>query len=114
MKLLALLCGLLVGGFAQAADVLHVTEAEGKKNAIEKPAPAYPIVARQLKLKGRVSVEATVTEDGTVSEVKTVAGNPILVKPALDAVKKWRFHPFEQQGKPAVAVVSLSFEFDTN
>ncbi len=97
-----------------AEPTLHVVEADAKKAAIERPAPAYPMVARQLKLKGKVSIEAVVNESGEVADVKVVAGNPVLSKPAVEAVKKWRFRPFEQQGKPAAAVVALSFEFDTN
>ncbi len=108
-------CVLLVtAGCMFAAPSLHIPEAEAKKAAIEKPAPAYPMVARQLKLKGKVELEATVSEAGSVDDVKVVSGNPVLAKPAQDAVKKWRFKPFLADGQPAPAIVSLSFEFDTH
>ncbi len=109
-------CSLFIAaGCALAADPsLHIAEAEGKKAAIEKPAPVYPVTARQLKLKGEVKVEAIVTDAGAVSDVRIVSGNPVLTKPAVEAVKKWRFRPFQEQGKPAAAIVALSFEFDTN
>jgi protein TonB len=100
---------------ASAADTtLRIAEAEGKKAAIEKPAPEYPLVARQLKVIGKVSLEATVTVDGQVSDIRIVSGNPILTKPAAEALKKWRFKPFKEDGKPVAAVVTLSFEFDTH
>ena len=50
-------------------------------------------------------------EDGTVEEVRIVTGNLVLTKSAVEAVKRWRFKPFEADGKPSKAFVSLSFEF---
>ena len=98
--------------FAIAGDVqLHIEEVDAKKAAIDKPAPTYPIAARQLKISGDVHVEATVAADGSVEDVRVVSGNPILTKPSADAVKRWRFKPFEVNGKPARAIVNLSFEF---
>jgi TonB family protein len=102
---------LLAASSAFAGSELRVTEAEGKKAAIEKPAPAYPMVARQLKIAGRVEVEAIVSTTGSVEDVNAISGNPILTKPAMEAVKKWRFKPFETDGKAVRASVSLSFEF---
>lgn len=103
---------ILAASVAIAADPqLHIDEVQAKKAAIEKPAPAYPMMARQLKISGDVHVEAIVAEDGTVEEVRIPSGNPVLTKAASDAVKKWRFKPFEANGKPSRAIVSLSFEF---
>ena len=106
------LCGLLAAAFALAADPqLHLDEAQAKKAAIDKPAPPYPLTARQLKISGDVHLDAIVAADGTVEEVRIVTGNLVLTKPAAETVKKWRFKPFEVNGKPARAMISLSFEF---
>jgi TonB family protein len=105
----------LAGGSIFAADSgLHVTEAEAKRAAIAKPAPEYPMAARQLKVVGKVSLEAVIAEDGHVSEVRIVSGNPILTRPAAEALRKWRFKPFESGGKAAGAVAPITFEFDTH
>ena len=82
---------MLAASLAVAAEApLVVDEAQGKKAAIEKPAPAYPLAARQLKISGDVHVEAVVRPDGVVEDVRIVTGNPVLTKPAVEAVKKWR------------------------
>jgi periplasmic protein TonB len=106
--------GLLVGatGVSAADPSLRITEADAKKSAIEKCAPVYPPVARQLKVTGRVVLEAVVNETGAVDAVRPLTGNPILTKPAVDAVKKWKFKPFQADGKAVAALVTLSFEFD--
>jgi protein TonB len=106
---------LLAAGCLWAADpALKITEADAKKAAIQKPAPEYPMVARQLKVTGKVNLDVVIAEDGSVAEVRIVSGTPILTKPAAEAVKKWRFRPFQADGKPAAALATLSFEFDTH
>lgn len=102
-------CGAIAGDLPH----LQVDEARAKRAAIEKPAPAYPAAARQMKITGVVQLEAIVREDGSVEEVKIVTGNSLLTKSSAEAVKNWRFKPFEADGKPARALVSLSFEFGT-
>ena len=101
-------------GICAADAPVTIGESDAKKAAIERPAPAYPMTARQLKITGRVEVQATVDENGVVQDVKGVRGNAILMKSALDAVKKWRFHAFEDGGKKVPAIVTLSFEFSGN
>jgi protein TonB len=103
---------LLAHAYLYGADPdLRIAEAEAKKAAIARPAPEYPMMARQLKVTGQVAIEAVVDTSGAVLEARAASGNPILTKPALEAVKKWRFKPFTAGGKPAPALVSLSFEF---
>ena len=41
-----------------------------------------------MKISGNVEIKTTIDEDGTVNEVSTVSGNPILAKAAMDAVKR--------------------------
>lgn len=76
-----------------------------------KVQPAYPPVARQLKIEGVVELEISITEGGQVDNVTIVSGNPVLTKPAADAVKKWKFAPQFQDGKPARAVAPVSLAF---
>ena len=101
---LALLAG------AAFADV-RVGTAEAVKSAINKPQPEYSAVARQMKVSGKVEVEAVVDTDGKVESVKSLTGNPLLTQSAINAVQKWKFTPFAENGAPAKAVVTLSFEF---
>lgn len=73
--------------------------------------PEYPAIARQLKLGGAVDVEVVITEEGVPEDVRIVSGNPVLTKPCVDAVKKWRFKPFLEGGKAVKAVAALTFTF---
>ncbi len=53
--------------------------------------PVYPAIARQLKLRGTVQLQAIVTPDGTVKEVFVVGGHPLLAQAASRAVMQWRY-----------------------
>jgi protein TonB len=52
-----------------------------------------------------------VAENGTVEVVNIVSGNPVLTKPASEALKHWKFTPFQIEGKPAKAVAPVSITF---
>jgi protein TonB len=89
-----------------------VTPAEAMGAVSSKVQPEYPPIAKQLRIEGRVELEAVVAENGTVEEVTVKSGNPVLTKPAAAAVKKWKFTPFTEGGKAvkALAPVSLAFK----
>ncbi len=93
------------------ASPVDVPEGQAKKAAIEKPAPAISPMARQLKLSGRVEVRVQIEADGSVSKVKELSGNPLLLQPAVAAVKKWKFSPFTEGDKAVEASTTLSFDF---
>ncbi len=100
--------------FATAPALLaevRVPMGEAMKSAVSKPTPEYSPVARQMKVTGHVEVEATVATDGSVESVKVLTGNPLLTNSAVNAVKRWKFAPFTQNGEPAKALTILSFDF---
>jgi protein TonB len=96
---------------AGAYGEIRVGSAEAVKAATSKPQPVYSPVARQMKVAGRVEVEAMVDESGKVESVKAVNGNPLLTQSAVSAVQKWKFTPFTADGKPTKAIATISFEF---
>jgi protein TonB len=94
-----------------SADPLHVSEAEAERSIVRKTRPEFPAIARQLKLSGKVVVDLTVGEDGSVEDASIVTGNPVLAAAAQRAGKNWKFQPFRADGKPSKAVVRVSFDF---
>jgi TonB family protein len=73
--------------------------------------PVYPQQARLLRLEGSVVLSATVAEDGTVRDVKVVKGSPTLAPSAVEAVKHWRYRPFELDGKPVSTTLQINVDF---
>jgi periplasmic protein TonB len=93
-----------------AAD-LRVSTTDALKAAVQKAVPDYPPLAKQLRIEGHVAIEVTIDTDGSVSSAKVLTGNAMLQPAALNAVKKWRFSPFKQDGAPAKALTVLDFAF---
>jgi len=97
---------------ALAQDVeMKVARSDAMKAATSKVAPAYPSMAKQLRLEGDVEVEAHISETGSVESVKALTGNAVLVSAAVDAMKHWKFTPFTDGGKAVKAVAPIMFTF---
>jgi TonB family protein len=76
-----------------------------------KVQPVYPAEARRVRLEGNVVLEAMVTEHGQVEDLKVISGNPLLAQAAMDAVRKWRYTPYQLNGKsvPKQTRITISF-----
>jgi TonB family protein len=60
---------------------------------ISKVDPVYPPAAREAGITGVVRLSIEVAEDGHVDKVESIAGHPLLVGAAIEAVKQWRYEP---------------------
>ena len=78
---------------------------------LHRTLPAYPSQARQQRLEGIVILTAMVMEDGTLGEIKVVKGSPVLALSAVDAVKTWRYQPFQLDGKPIPGETKITIDF---
>jgi TonB family protein len=62
--------------------------------------PEYPSIARQARIQGVVILRAVIARDGHIKSLDLESGRPELQKAAIDAVRKWTYHPFPV-GAPA-------------
>ncbi|HZQ21352.1 MAG TPA: TonB family protein [Terriglobales bacterium] len=78
--------------------------------------PGYPLLARQTKVQGAVMLEALISREGNIQDLRVLSGPPILAAAAREAVKKWRFKPYFE-GNRAVetaARITVNFTISTN
>ncbi|HEY1659664.1 MAG TPA: energy transducer TonB [Candidatus Sulfotelmatobacter sp.] len=78
--------------------------------------PNYPLLARQMKVQGRVILLALIGKDGIIQNLSLVSGPPILASAAEAAVRQWHFKP-HLEGKEAVetqAKITVNFTISTN
>jgi TonB family protein len=73
---------------------------------ITKVNPVYPLAAKKAGIQGIVVLRATIEKDGSVSSLKALRGDPLLVKTSVDAVQKWRYAPLE---KAVITDVNINF-----
>jgi len=78
--------------------------------------PDYPLLARQMKVQGAVSLQALIARDGTIQELQILSGPEILATAAREAVKQWHFKPYLQGGQPVEtqARITVNFTISTN
>ena len=96
---------------AWAEGVKKVSKQEALDAAITKVQPGYPPMAKQLNIEGIVELEAVISDTGAVDSVNILSGNPVLTRPSVEALKKWKFKPFQADGKAVSAVAPFQFAF---
>ena len=79
---------------------------------LHRVSPAYPIEARVLRQGGTVVLAATVMEDGRVGSVRVIDGPQLFAQSAVEAVKQWRYKPFELDGKPVKNEIAITLQFN--
>jgi TonB family protein len=78
---------------------------------INKVQPVYPPLARQTRISGTVRLHAILAKDGTIQQLETVSGHPLLVQAALDAVRQWRYQPTLLNGDPVEVDTTIDIVF---
>jgi TonB family protein len=66
--------------------------------------PAYPEIAKRMRISGMVRLAVTVDPEGKVTDVKPLSGNTMLSIAASEAVRKWRFEPGPGESTEEVAL----------
>ena len=73
--------------------------------------PVYPEEASEERIAGTVRLEATITREGTIKELRVLEGHPLLVEAALEAVRQWRYQPTLLNGMPVEVLTSVLITF---
>jgi len=78
---------------------------------IHRVDPVYPGVAISAGIEGRVILEAIVDEEGRVESLKVVRSGGVLDRPALEAVRQWRYSPVLLNGRPEKFILTVVVSF---
>jgi TonB family protein len=73
--------------------------------------PFYPEAARDRHLEGSVVLNAIVTKNGAVKDIRTVSGDPILARAAESAVRNWTYLPSRVNGQPVEVSAEIVIRF---
>jgi len=78
--------------------------------------PNYPLLARQMKVQGSVILQALISKDGIIQNLRVVSGPHILASAAQDAVRQWHFKPHLEGSEPVEtqAKITVNFTISTN
>jgi protein TonB len=73
--------------------------------------PSYPPLARQARIQGQVLLQAEISKDGTIENLRLISGHPMLAPAAIEAVKQWRYKPYFLNGEPVEVETQITVNF---
>lgn len=78
---------------------------------ITKPAPAYPVIAKQVRAQGTVTVEILIDEQGRVVSAHATSGHSLLRAAAQQSAYQARFSPTSISGQPVKVSGVITYNF---
>lgn len=113
--------GGIIGGMGNGPIVkaappkkLVVSSGVMASRAIFDPAPQYPAIAKAARISGTVVLQATIGKDGTIQNLRAVAGPAMLQPYAIEAVRRWRYKPVLLDGIPVDVDTTISVVYSLN
>jgi periplasmic protein TonB len=73
--------------------------------------PVYPEMAKHARVQGTVILEATISPQGRVMDLKVLRGIPLLDDAAMNAVKQWTYSPTLLNGQPVPVIMTVTVNF---
>jgi protein TonB len=78
---------------------------------VKRVQPNYPPLARQARIQGQVLLQAEISKDGTIENLRLISGHPMLAPAAIEAVKQWRYRPYMLNGEPVAVETQVQVNF---
>src|ERR1700730_1613215 len=92
---------------AHPIRVSHMSEGD----ILRKVQPTYPPLARSARIQGQVVLAAMISKQGTIENLRALAGHPMLVHAALEAVSQWRYRPYILNNEPVEVETQITVNF---
>jgi TonB family protein len=74
--------------------------------------PKYPKDSLHKGAQGTVELRAIIAPNGKIKDLVVLSGEPQFSQPALDAIRKWRFHPEKREGHPVETAFKIQVRFN--
>jgi protein TonB len=78
---------------------------------VRKVVPAYPPLARSARIQGTVVLQAMISRQGTIENLRLLSGHPMLAPAAIDAVRQWRYRPYILNNEPVEVETQITVNF---
>jgi TonB family protein len=80
-------------------------------NLVNKVTPAYPLLAKQAHIQGKVQFQALIGKDGHIMNLELISGDPLLIASATDAVRQWVYRPVLLNGEPTEVITHIDVNY---
>ena len=82
-----------------------------ERDLIYRVKPEYPSLARSARIQGPVVLEAVISRQGTIENLRVLTGHPMLVRAAVDAVIQWRYRSCVLNNEPVEVETQITVNF---
>ena len=72
---------------------------------------SYPMLAQHMNVQGAVILQAVISAEGLVEDLRVLSGPAILTTAAQQAVREWRFKPVVQNGHAVETKAKITVNF---
>lgn len=90
---------------------VRVSQGVSQGLLIHRVQPMYPPLARQARIQGSVILQAEISKDGSIENLRLISGHPMLAPAAIEAVKQWRYKPYFLNGEPVAVETQITVNF---
>ncbi len=98
-------------GMAANARRIRIGANVQESSIVRSVPPIYPPLAKQARIQGTVRMNAVIGKDGKVENLTLVSGHPLLVNPAMEAVRQWEYKPTLLNGEPVEVITTVEVSF---
>jgi len=100
--------------WAEGDETIY-TKVDENPVPIKTPPPRYPDSLKREGVSGLVAVVLVIDEKGMIIASSVAkSSNPEFEKPALDAVKNWKFKPAKKDGNTVKVRVTVPLRFNVD
>ncbi len=93
-----------------ASKPLRIASMEASQ-LIHKVQPAYPEMAKQVRVQGVVEFTAIIGKTGSIEHLQLVRGHPLLVNAAEEAILQWKYKPTLLNGEAVEVITDIVVNF---
>jgi protein TonB len=90
---------------------VRVSQGVTEGMVLRRVQPNYPPLARQARIQGDVILQAEISKEGAIENLRVMSGHPMLAPAAIDAVKQWRYKPYFLNGEPVAVETQITVKF---
>ena len=92
-------------------QMLRVSQGVMEGLLLKRVQPRYPTQALQMRIQGPVQLQATITKNGDIQNLKVVSGDGVLAHAAQEAVRQWKYKPYYLDGEPVQIETQILVNF---
>jgi TonB family protein len=108
--------GIWTSKWAAAPSVTNAAErvaltADARDVPQQAASSSYPLLSKQMRVRGAVVLEALVGADGNIEDLRVVSGPTMLASAAREVLRQWKFKPYLQNGQPVETQAKITVNF---